>query len=255
MENAMTMTSLRGRLLTGLLAALLAVGPLSAAHAQAAAPGSAESLFHATTLNLSAYGESKLPPDMATISLGVTTEASTAARAMADNAARMSQAMAALKAAGVAAKDIRTSGLNLNAQYAYEQGQAPRLTAYRAADQVTVTVHDLGKVGAIADATVAAGANQVNGVSFGLADPTAAANAAREQAVRALAAKAELYARATGYRVARLVSLSEGGGVEGYRPQQLQVSAMARIQNVPTTVAPGELTIRVDISGLYELAR
>ncbi|HLZ73630.1 SIMPL domain-containing protein [Phenylobacterium sp.] len=240
----------------GLLAlALAAPAPLSAAHAQAAGPSAAESLFHATTLNLSAYGESKLSPDMATISLGVATEGGTAARALSDNAARMNQVLGALKAAGVPQKDIRTSGLNLNAQYAYEQGQAPRLTGYHATDQVTVTVHDLSKVGAIADATVGAGANQVNGVSFGLADPTAAANAAREEAVRALAAKAELYARASGYRVARLVSLSEGGGVEAYRPQAMTVMAQARVQNVPTTVAPGELTVRVDISGLYELTR
>lgn len=244
----MTMTSVRA----GLFAALLALGPLSAAHAQAAAPSSAESLFHATTLNLSAYGETKLSPDMATINLGVTTEAGTAARALSDNAARMNQVIAALRAAGVAAKDIRTSGLNLNAQYAYEQGQAPRLTGYQAANQVTVTVHDLTKVGAIADATVSAGANQVNGISFSLADETAAANAARAEAVRALAAKAELYARATGYRVARLVSLSEGGG-DGYRPQP--VMAMARMQKAPTTVEPGELTVRVDITGLYELSR
>lgn len=237
------------------LAALLATGPLATARAETVAPSPAESLFHATTLNLSAYGETKLTPDMATISLGVETQGGTAARALADNAARMSQVMAALRAAGVAAKDIRTSGLNLNAQYAYEQGQAPRLTGYRAADQVTVSVRDLAKVGAIADATVAAGANQVNGVSFGLADPTAAANAAREEAVRALGAKAELYARATGYRVARLVSLSEGGGVDGLRPQPLQVTAMARVQNAPTSVAPGELTVRVDIAGLYELSR
>ena len=241
------------------LAALLATAPLSAARAQAPAPspnpGPAENLFHATTLNLSAYGETKLTPDMATISLGVETEAGTAARALADNAQRMNQVMAALRAAGVPAKDIRTSGLNLNAQYAYEQGQAPRLTGYRAADQVTVSVHELSKVGAIADASVAAGANQVNGVSFGLADPTAAANAAREEAVHALAAKAELYARATGYRVARLVQLSEGGGVEAYRPQPLAMPAMARRESVATSVAPGELTVRIDINGLYELTR
>jgi uncharacterized protein YggE len=243
-------------LCAGLVAlALAAAGPLSAAHGQTAAAAPAESLFHATTLNLSAYGESKLAPDMATISLGVATEAGTAARALSDNAARMAQVMAALRGQGVPAKDIRTSGLNLSPQYAYEQGQSPRLTGYHAQDQVTVTVHDLAKVGAIADATVSAGANQVNGISFGVADPTAAANAAREAAVRALGAKAELYARATGYRIARLVSLSEGGGIEGVRPQQLQVMAMARTQNVPTTVAPGELNIRVDISGLYELAR
>lgn len=237
----------------GLLAALLALGPLSAAHAQAG--GQADSLFHATTLNLSASGEEKLAPDMATISLGVTSEAPTAARALSDNAARMNQVMAALKTEGVAAKDIRTSGLNLNAQYVYAQNQPPKLTGYRAADQVTVTVHDLAKVGALADATVGAGANQLNGIGFSLADPTAAENAAREKAVRALAAKAELYARATGYRLARLVSLSEGGGDPGFRPLAVPVMAQARVQNVPTAVAPGELTVRVEISGLYELTR
>jgi hypothetical protein len=166
----------------------------------------------------------------------------------------MAQVMAALKAAGVAAKDIRTSGLNLNAQYAYDQGQAPRLTGYQASDQVTVTVHDLTRVGALADATVAAGANQIHGVSFGLADPTAAEDTAREKAVQALAAKAELYARATGYHVARLVSLSEGGG-EAYRPVPLALPAMARMQKPATSIEPGELTVRVEISGLYELAR
>ncbi len=118
-----------------------------------------------------------------------------------------------------------------------------------------MTVHDLAKVGALADATVGAGANQLNGIGFSLADPTAAENAAREKAVRALAAKAELYARATGYRLARLVSLSEGAGVEGVRPLAVPMAAQARIQGVPTTVAPGELTVRVEISGLYELAR
>jgi uncharacterized protein len=254
MENAMK-TFLHAVVLAACLTLGLTAGLAPAAHAEAQAPAASDSLFHATTLNLSAYGESKLAPDMATISLGVMTEAGTAARALADNAGRMSQVMAALKTAGVPAKDIRTSGLSLNAQYAYEQGQAPRLTGYHAQDQVTVTVHDLAKVGAIADATVAAGANQVNGISFGLADPTVAANAAREEAVRALSAKAELYARATGYRIARLVSLSEGGGVEGLRPQQLQPLAMARVQNVPTVAAGGELTVRVEISGLYELAR
>ncbi len=238
----------------GLLAALLALGPISAAHAQAGAAGQADSLFHATTLNLSASGEEKIAPDTATISLGVTSEAPTAARALSDDAAQMSQVMAALKAQGVPTKDIRTSGLNLNAQYVYAQNQPPKLTGYHAADQVTVTVHDLAKVGALADATVGAGANQLNGISFSLADATAAENAAREKAVRALAAKAELYARATGYRVARLVSLSEGGS-EGFQPLAAPMMAKARIQGVPTTVAPGELTVRVEISGLYELAR
>lgn len=229
----------------------LAASAAPAALAQAAPPA-ADSLFRATTLNLSAYGETEIAPDMATISLGVTIQAKSAAGAMSANAQRMSQVMAALKAAGIAARDIQTSGLNLSPQYAYEQNLPPRLTGYQVNNQVTVTVHDLTRLGAAVDATVNAGANQVNGISFGLNDPTAAENAARETAVKALAAKAELYARATGYRIGRLVSLSEGGGYSA--PQPMPMMAMARMK-ADTPVSPGELKVRIDVSGLYELTR
>jgi hypothetical protein len=235
------------------LSVALAGAAIAPARAEAPAPA-AEALFHATTLNLAAYGETKIAPDVASISLGVTTEAKTAAQALSDNAARMGRVIAALKAAGIAAKDIQSSRLNLNPQYAYEQGQAARLTGYQAADQVTVTVRDLSRLGAAVDATVGAGANQVNGISFGLDDPTAAENAAREAAVRGLQAKAELYAHATGYRVSRLVSLGEGVASEAPRPP-VPLMAVARMQKAETPVAPGELTVRVDITGLYELSR
>ncbi|HEX3363638.1 SIMPL domain-containing protein [Phenylobacterium sp.] len=238
---------------TGALGLLLAGAAISFARAEPTAPG-AETLFRATTLNLAAQGETKAAPDMAAIGLGVTAEGPTAAQALSDNAARMSRVLAALKAAGIADKDIRTSGLNLNAQYAYAQGQAPRLTGYQATNQVSVTVRNLARLGAAVDATVGAGADQVNGVTFGLADPTAAENTAREAAVRALQAKAELYARATGYRIARLVSLSEGGSSDGPRPP-VPMMAMARAQKVETPVAPGELDIRIEIAGVYELTR
>ena len=243
---------MRTQIRAGMIGLCLAVAAISTARAEPdAAVG--EARLHATTLNLSAYGETKATPDMASIGLGVTAEARTAAQAMADNALRMSQVLAALKAAGVAAKDIRTSGLSLNAQYAYEQGQAPRLTGYQAANQVNIIVHDLPRLGAATDAAVSAGANQVNGISFGLSDPTTAENAARELAVRALQAKAELYARATGYRVARLVSPSEGAGSDGMRPP-VPLMAMARAAKADTQIAPGELDVRVDISGVYEVA-
>jgi uncharacterized protein YggE len=235
------------------LALVLAAGGISAARAEVA-PTAAAAAFGSTTLSLGAYGETKIAPDMASINLGVTNTASTAAKAMSDNDGQMAKVMAALRAGGVAAKDIRTSGLSVNPQYAYEQGQPPRLTGYQASDQLTVTVHDLARLGAAIDASVGAGATQVNGISFGLADPTAAENAARELAVRALQAKAELYARATGYRLSRLVSLNEGA-TEGVRPPTPILMAQSRVQALPTTVAPGELTIRIDISGLYELAR
>ena len=237
----------------GALSVILAAAAAPMAMAQAAPPV-ADTMFRATTLNLSAYGEVKAAPDMASISLGVMTQAKTAEGAMQANAARMTEVMSALRKAGIAAKDIQTSGLNLNAQYVYEQNVPPRLTGYQASNQVTVVVHDLSKLGAAVDATVSAGANQVNGISFGLNDPTAAENAARQDAVKALQAKADLYAKATGYRIGRMVSLSEGGGYTPHPPVPMMAYASKR-EAMDTPVAAGELNVRIDVSGLYELTR
>ncbi len=246
------MTSLIRASALALLLCTSAAAP--AALAQAAPTSAADSLFHATTLNLSAYGETHVAPDMASINLGVNTEAPTAGAALQANATQMGRIMAALKKAGIADKDIQTSNLNLSAQYDYVQNQTPKLRGYQAQNQVTVVVHDLTRLGAAVDATVGAGANQVNGISFGLSDPTAAENTARQAAVKALAAKASLYAGATGYRIARMVSLSEGGGYAPAPPQPMY--AMARMAKADTTsVAPGELDVRIDINGVYELAK
>lgn len=234
--------------------ALSASAPFAAA--QAAPDAAADAAFRATTLSVSAFGEVKAAPDMATISLGVQTHAPTAAQAMADNASRMNQVVAALKKGGIEAKDIQTSGLNLNAEYAYEQNKPPRLTGYQASNQVTVTVNDLARLGPALDAVVAAGANQVNGVSFGLKNPGAAEDQARLKAVQALQAKAQLYAGATGHRVLRLVNLSEGGGYSPPVPVPMFRRGAVLAQAAEATpVEPGQIGVRVDVSATYELAK
>ena len=245
-------TVLRAASLSLLLATAAAAAP---AFADAAPPSAADSAFHATTLNLAAYGETKIAPDMATITLGVTTDAKTAAEAMTANARQMNQMLTALARAGIASKDIQTSNLNLGAQNVYAQNQPPRLTGYQASYQVSGTVHDLSRLGAAVDATVSAGANQVNGISFGLNDSTAAENAARLEAVKALQAKAELYAKATGYRIGRLVSLSEGGGYAPAPPMPMASFAKRDMAVSASRVEPGELKVRIDVNGFYELTR
>ena len=216
-------------------------------------PAGAARMFDATTLNLSADGEVKMTPDQATITLGVTVTAPTAGAAMAQNAERMNAVMAALRRVGIAERDIQTSNISLEAQYTYAQNQSPQLNGYQASNTVTVTVQDLLRLGPVIDAVTAGGANQINGIGFGLKDPSAAEDRARLAAVKALRAKADLYAQATGYHVARLVNLSEGGG---YAPQPIRPMAMARLQSVQAVpVSAGELTVRVDVSGMYELAR
>ena len=238
-----------------LLATALTTGAAAAPALAQAPPPAADTMFRATTFNLSAYGETRVAPDMASINLGVMTEGKTAGEALAANATRMNAVMATLKKAGIAERDIQTSNLNLNPQYRYVQNEAPVLIGYQVSNQVTITVHDLKRLGAAVDASVSAGANQVHGISFGLDDPSAAENAAREAAVKALAAKAELYARATGYRIARLVTLSEGGGYSAPPPMPMPMMMRAQAKEDSTSVAGGELKVRIDITGLYEVTR
>ncbi|HXU99603.1 MAG TPA: SIMPL domain-containing protein [Caulobacteraceae bacterium] len=209
--------------------------------------------FAATTLELTASGQIDLPPDVATITLGVNLTEGTAGEAIRANAARMAQVVAAVKAEGVADRDIRTSQLSLSAQYADTPSGPPRLTGYQASNQVDVQVHDLTNLGRVVDAVVAAGADSIGQLSFGLANPGAAEDSARVAAVKALEDKAALYARATGYRIGRLVNLSEGGG---YRPgPPMPMMAMAARANIATPIESGQITVRIEVSGLFELTR
>jgi uncharacterized protein YggE len=228
-------------------------GVAGAALAQSA-PAYADAAFRATTLNLSAYGEVRQAPDMATITLGVQTDAPTAAEAMKANAARMTQVIASLKKAGIEARDIQTSGLNLNPQYVYQENLPPRLTGYQATNQVTIVVRDLGRLGQVVDATVSAGASNVGGISFGIDDSAKAEDAARLEAVKALQAKADLYAKATGYRVARLVSFSESGGYAPQPPMAMMAS-FRKDSAGATPVEAGELKVRIDVSATFELVK
>jgi uncharacterized protein YggE len=229
----------------GLLASLaLATPPALAQDSSAAAE------FHATTITLSAQGQVTATPDLAVIRLGVQSDGATAAIALARNRDRMNATFAALKGQGVADRDIQTSELSIDGQYVNDGKSPARLTSYHVGDTVTVRLHDLPKVGGVVDALVAAGANQVDGVSFALADPAAQQDQARLLAVKALQAKADLYARAMGYKVSRLVHLSEGGG-GGPMPMAMMRTASFKA----TPIAPGELTVSVEVSAEFELAR
>jgi uncharacterized protein YggE len=242
------MTALpRSTALAAMIAASLALSAPAFAQ-EAPAPDAA---FAATTLNLSAVGEVEAAPDQATIQVGVQSRAATAAEAMADNAAQMNAVMGALRKLAIPERAIRTTNLNLSAQYSYPNEKPPVLQGYQATNTVIVTLDDTRKVGAVVDAATAAGANQIEGISFGLKDPSAAQDAARLAAMKTLAARAELYANASGYHVKRLINLSEGAvGVPG------PIMPMAMLAKAaPTPVSPGELTVRVEVNAAYELAR
>ena len=207
-----------------------------------------------TTLSLSATGEVSATPDMATISFGVVTSAKTAADAMKANNVRMNAVMAALKAAGIAVKDIRTSSLNLNPQYVYNNNQPPQLTGYEARNQVTVRVNDLSQTGAVIDATVKAGVNQIDQVGFGLKNDDAVLDQARQQAVATLQQRAQLYATAAGLKVKRILAIEEGSPMVVRPPMPMMAKrVMGVVADESTPVSGGELQESVTVSATFEL--
>ena len=221
------------------------------AQAAAAQPAS-DARFAATTLDLTGHGEARLPPDLTTIDLGVTSDAATAGEAMAQDAAAMTKVVAAVRAKGVEPREIVTSALNLAPQYVYAQNQPPRLTGYQATNRITVTLTDLTLVGAVVDAGVGAGANDAGQISFGLKSRVSAENFARLAAIKALDDKAAAMADAAGYHIRRLVNLSEASAIRPVSP--VPVMAMARVQALPVTpVETGEVVVSVDVAGEFEL--
>jgi uncharacterized protein YggE len=225
------------------------------AGAPLATPVFAEALpSNATSLSLSVEGDATATPDMATISFGVQTQGKTAASALQANNARMTAVMAALKAAGIAGRDIQTSSLNLSPQYTYANDTPPVLNGYQANDEVTVRVNDLAQTGPVIDQVVKAGINQIESVTFGLKDSNAALDQARQSAVATLGQRAALYAAATGLHVSRLVSIEEGQHQNIVPPRPM--FAMAKAMGASATpISEGELHLSVTVSATYELAR
>lgn len=232
------------------LAAL--IGAVSLASPATAQPSPAQAIA-GTRLDITATGEATRVPDIATISAGVITRAATARAALEQNAARMDRVRAALKRAGIADRDIQTSNISLNPEYHYVQDQPPKLTGYTASNQVSVRFRDIAKSGDILDALVAEGANSINGPSLTIDKPEEALDEARTKALGIGRARAEIYARALGMRIVRLVSVSESGGSYPV-PPPMPVMMEARAQgNYATKIDPGEQKVSVTLGMTFEL--
>jgi uncharacterized protein len=204
-----------------------------------------------TRLDINASGEVTRVPDVATLSAGVVTQAGSAAAAMADNARRMAAATAALRKAGIADKDIRTATLSLQPQYRYADNQPPVITGYQASNQLGVTFHDITRAGAILDTLVGQGVNQINGPDFAVEHPEAALDEARTQAIRTAQARAQLYAKAAGLSVKRIVSITESGGEMPQPPRPMMM--MARAKSADTELEPGDQKLSVNVQVTFEL--
>ena len=206
-----------------------------------------------TTLSISAEGSVNREPDIAFLNAGVQTQGDTAQAAMSANSTAMNGVFEALSAANVDRKDMQTSNFSLQPQYDYSSrsnGNSPRLTGYQVSNQLTVRVRDLDNLGQTMDALVSAGGNTFSSLRFALEDDRAAKNAARDIAMKEAIARAELYAAASGYEVARVVTISESSG---YSPQPMAV--MARSSESATPIATGEVGYSVSVNVTFELRK
>ncbi len=215
----------------------------------AAAMAQADIPAAGTLLEVSAQGRTTRVPDVATIRAGVVADAPTAAAALAEQARRMAGVLAALKRAGVAPRDIATANVGLNPQYKYQDGQAPQVTGYQANNSVSVRFRDIARSGAILDALVASGANQINGPDLSIDKPEAALDEARVDAVKRARARADLYAGAAGLRVVRMVSIAEAGEDAGQpRPPVFYARVAAAPAPGATEIASGEKDVTVSLN-------
>lgn len=198
-------------------------------------------------------GSARVEPDIARVSVGVETSAETIAEAMDDNEAQMDAVLDALEAAGIEEKDIQTTNFSINLDRYPEPrpstDEEQAQPVYRVSNVVNVTIRDLEQVGAVLDAVIEAGANNIWGVSFTVEDPSEARAEARADAVSDARERAEVLAELSGVALGPVMSVSEvvsGGGI----PVAFD-TMVERAAGAGTSISPGELEIGYQVQVSY----
>ena len=248
MRHASTLSrALASLFLTVLLATML---PLSTA-AQTPAPETERRV-----VEVEGVGTVKLDPDTADISLGVLTQDASLATAQDQNSAATQAIMEALAANGIVPEDIVTSGYWVYPINEYdENGNMVGVTGYQVNTALTVTIRDTSLVGKVLDDAVAAGANQVNSISFYVENTDEAATEARRAAIENARAKADEMAEAAGVIVVGVYSIEEVSAPDAY-PVDYDMAESApagRGGAGPVPVSPGQASVTVRVQVVYEI--
>jgi uncharacterized protein YggE len=164
-----------------------------------------------------------------------------------------------MKKAGIAERDLQTSGFNIEPRYVYPDNkdntqppEAPKIVGYAVSNSLTVRVRDLKKVGDILDQSVTLGVNQGGNLTFTNDKPEAIVEEARKNAVANALAKAKTLTEAAGVGLGKVLEISE----QSYSPRpmpmgQAKMMAAAPADSVP--VAAGENTYNVNVNVTFEL--
>ncbi|HEY7213824.1 MAG TPA: SIMPL domain-containing protein [Thermoanaerobaculia bacterium] len=211
------------------------------------------------TLSVSGTGEARVAPDEATVRLGVVAQAPTA-RAAQESANRTANAvLEAVRKLGIQAEDIQTSGLSLSPLYSQGrpgvEEQTPKITGYQANNTVAIRTADLTKLGPVIDAGLGAGANNLEGVAFGLRNDEAARAAALTDAVREARAKAEALALALKVQLVGILEVAEGGVSVNPPPYPKARFAVAEALSTETPVSAGQVGVEASVTIRYRIAQ
>jgi uncharacterized protein YggE len=213
--------------------------------------GGSPSAKPARTITVSSTATVKVPPDEAVVDLGVHSESPDSAAAFAQNAKDMQAVLDALRAAGIADKDLQTTNVSLRTRVE-DRGKPNEQQVFVASNTVQVTIRDLSSVGSLIDAAVGAGADSVNDIRFQLANPNTIRTDALSQAVAGARTKADALARAAGTEVVRVVTIDE----QNYRAPVYRAALPAALNAAAPTpvVPPDSLQVSETISVVWEIA-
>lgn len=209
------------------------------------------------TITVVGEGKVKIKPDIARANIGVEVMKSSVKEASDANKVALDAVLAALKEQGIEEKDIQTSGFSIFAERYGPEGPLPEnQTNYRVSNNVSVVIRDLEKVGAILDAAIEAGANNIYGVEFGLDSTESVETEARKGAVEDAKAKAEELAGLTGVQVGSVVSVSEVIGNSGGYYNASNFNQLDRDMGGGggTPIQPGELELTMQLQVVYTIA-
>ena len=214
-------------------------------------PTSTASAEEAPTLTMNGIGVARIAPDVAEITLGVVTEAKDAAKAHADNAAQATRVQNAVKALGIAERDIQTTRYDFSPVYDVKDNGRSVTTGYTVTNSVVVKVRNLDNVGKVIDAALANGANRVDSLEFSASDPSAAKNAALADAARDARNKADAVAKALGVRIVRILNVY--ADAQPYNtPRNFMPMMMAKeAYDASTPISAGELSFEASVNIAY----
>lgn len=242
------------RIVMGLLAVVVFLGGMWVAGAVRGAPAgalAASDFEQSRRITVTGSAEITVEPDMCVLVIGVQSEGATGSEAQRKSDAVISSAVARLLALGLKQTDIKTVGFSLYPVYdyrPYDSKEPPSLTpiGFRSSQRLQVTVRDLPKVGAVIDEAVAAGANAIEDITYGLSDTAEVRRQALAKAVVDAKAKADAVAQAMGVRVIEITSVQEHGVDLGF--YKAPAGAMEYVNGgVRATPMPGEITVRASV--------